>query len=332
MNPRGVVFSILLAVGLVVTPFLADAQQQGKVPTIGYLAQFSGPAGPPSATIKAFLDGLQDLGYVDGKTIAIEYRYTEGKSDRLPDLATELVRLKVDVIVTETGSAALHMKKATQTIPIVMQASADAVTQGLVASLDRPGGNVTGLTALSPAVSGKRLQLLAEVVPKLTKVGVLWSGGPAAEREWAETRAAAQPLQVQLYSLKVAGAADFPSVFAEAAQKDVQALLLFDVGGMLTAAVATQLADLAVQHHLPIMGWSPRFADGGNLIGYGVNGLALCRRAASYVDRILKGANPAELPVEVPTRFELAINLKAAKALDLTIPQTVLSQADRVIE
>ena len=332
MNVRAIVLSVALVLGLLAPPIMADAQQAGKIPTIGYLAQFSGPAGPPSASIKAFLDGLQDLGYVDGKTIAIEYRYTEGKSDRLPDLAAELARLKVDVIVTETGTAALHAKKATQTIPIVMQASADAVTQGLVASLERPGGNVTGLTALSPAVSGKRLQLLAEVVPKLTKVGVLWSGGPAAEPEWAETRSAAQPLKVQLHSLKVPAAADFPAAFAEAAQQDVQALLLFDVGGMLTTAVAAQLADLAVKHHLPIMGWFPRFADWGNLMGYGVNGLALCRRAATYVDRILKGANPAELPVEPPTKFELAINLKAAKAIDLTIPQSVLSQADRVIE
>ena len=210
--------------------------------------------------------------------------------------------------------------------------NAAAVTQGLVASLAHPGGNVTGLTALSPAASGKRLQLLTEVVPKLTQVGVLWSGGPSADREWAETRAAAQPLQVQLYALKVGDAAEFPAAFAEAARQHLQALLLFDVGGMLTPAVNAQLADLAVQHHLPMIGFGPRFADWGGLMGYGVNGLALCRRAATYVDRILKGANPAELPVEPPTKFDLAINLKAAKAIDLTIPPSVLSQADRVIE
>ncbi len=168
MKPRAVVLSILLALAIFATPLVGDAQQLGKVPTIGYLAQFSGAAGPPSASITAFLEGLRDLGYVDGKTIAIEYRYTEGKSERLPELAAELVRLKVDLIVTETGVAALRAKDATQTIPIVMKGSADAVTQGLVASLARPGGNVTGVTNLSPAASGKRLQLLAD-----------WENGPA---------------------------------------------------------------------------------------------------------------------------------------------------------
>ena len=230
MRPRAVVLSSFLAFGLFAIPLAADAQQPGKIPTIGYIAQFSGPAGPPSAGMKAFLEALADLGYVDGKTIAIEYRYTEGKSERLPELAADLVQRKVDLIVTQTGVAALRAKAATQTIPIVMQASADAVTQGLVASLARPGGNVTGLTALSPATSGNRLQLLTEVVPKLTQVGVLSPGGPAAEREWSETQAAAQPLQVQLTLLKVGGAADFPGAFAEAARQNLQALLLFDIG------------------------------------------------------------------------------------------------------
>jgi putative ABC transport system substrate-binding protein len=269
---------------------------------------------------------------VDGKTIAIEYRYTEGKSERLPELAAELVRLKVDLIVTETGVAALRAKDATQTIPIVMEGSADAVTQGLVASLARPGGNVTGLTDLSPAVGGKRLQLLAEVVPKLTQVGVLTPGGPAAEREWTETQAMAQPLQVQLTSLKIGGAADFPGVFAEAARQNLQALVLFDIGGMSTPAVRAQLVDLAAQHRLPMMFQGPGAVRQGGLMGYGSDGLDMCRRAATYVDRILKGANPAELPVGQPTKFILAINLKAAKALDLTIPPSVLSQANVVIE
>ena len=332
MKPRVVVLGILLALGIFATPLGADAQQPGKVPTIGYLVQFSGAAGPPSGNMKAFLEGLADLGYVDGKTIAIEYRYTEGKSDRLPEFAAELVRLKVDLIVTETGTAARRAKDATQTIPIVMQTSADAVTQGLVASLARPGGNVTGLTALSPAVSGKRLQLLAEVVPKLTQVGVLRSGGPAAEREWAETRAAAQPLQMQLTSLKVGDAAEFPAAFAEAARQDLQALLLFDIGGMQTAAVTTQLAQLSTQHRLPMMFQGPGAVRQGGLIAYAPDFADLCRRAATYVDRILKGANPAELSVGEPTKFILAINLKAAKALDLTISPSVLGQANVVIE
>ena len=332
MQPRAVVVSVMFVLALLAAPLGADAQQPGKVPTIGYLAQFSGPAGPPSAGITAFLEGLAALGYVDGKTIAIEYLYTEGKSDRLPELAAELVRLKVDLIVTETGVAALRAKDATQTIPIVMEGSADAVTQGLVASLARPGGNVTGLTDLTPVAGGKRLQLLAEVVPKLTQVGVLTPGGPAAEREWAETQAAAQPLHVQLTSLKVGGAADIPAVFAEAARQNLQALILFDIGGMNTTTVSTQLVQLSTQHRLPMMFQGPRAVRQGGLMAYATDSLDQWRRAATYVDRILKGANPAELPVGQPTKFILAINLKAAQALGLTIPPSVLSQATEVIE
>lgn len=332
MRLQTVVLSILLVIGIFAPPLPAGAQQPGKVPTIGYLAQFSGPAGPPSGNIKAFLEGLADLGYVDGKTIAIEYRYTEGKSERLPELAADLVQRKVDLIVTETGTAALRAKAATQTIPIVMQSSADAVTQGLVASLGRPGGNVTGLTAVSPAASAKRLQLLAEVLPKLAQVGVLTSGGPAAEREWAETQAAAQPLQVQLTALKIGSAAEFPGAFAEAARQHVQALLLFDIGGMGTTAANTQLADLAIQHRLPMMFQGAGAVRVGGLMSYAPDWQDLQRRAATYVDRILKGANPAELAVGEPTKFILAINLKAAKALDLTIPSSVLGQANVVIE
>jgi putative tryptophan/tyrosine transport system substrate-binding protein len=332
MQPRAVVLSILLALGTFATPFWADAQQPGKVPTIGYIVQFSGPAGPPSAGMTAFLEGLADLGYVDGKTIAIEYRYTEGKSERLPELAADLVQRQVDLIVTQTGTAALRAKAATQTIPIVMQGSADAVTQGLVASLTRPGGNVTGLTTLSPVTSAKRLQLLAEVVPKLAQLGVLTPGGPAAEREWAETQAAAQPLQVHLTALKVGSAAEFPGAFAEAARQKLEALLLFDIGGMGTTAVMTQLVELATQHRLPVMVQDTGAVRRGLLMSYQPDSLDLCRRAATYVDRILKGANPAELAVGEPTRFILAINLKTAKALDLTIPQSVLGQANVVIE
>jgi putative ABC transport system substrate-binding protein len=332
MKLRTFVLSVMLVLALLATPLGADAQQPGKIPTIGFLAQFSGPAGPPSAGITAFLEGLRDLGYVDGKTIAIEYRYTEGKSERLPELAAELVRLKVDLIVTETGVAALRARDATQSIPIVMETSADAVTQGLVVSLAHPGGNVTGLTDLTPVAGGKRLQLLAEVVPKLTQVGVLTPGGPAAEREWTETQAAAQPLQVQLTSFKIGDATDFPGAFAEAARQHLQALLLFDIGGMSTATVRTQLVQLSTQHHLPMMFQGPGAVRQGGLMGYGSDGLDMCRRAATYVDRILKGANPAELPVGEPTKFILAINLKAAKALDLTFPQSILSQANVVIE
>ena len=332
MKPKKVFFIIIFA--LLMVPFVANAQQPGKIPRIGYLSQFSGPAGPPSAALKAFLEGLGELGYVDGKNIDIEYRYTEGKNDRLPVLAAELVDLKVDLIVTETGGAAVQAKKATQTIPIVMEGSGDAVGQGLVASLAHPGGNVTGLTALSPATAGKRLQLLAEVVPKLAHVGVLWGGAgfPVTDRELTETRSAAQPLNVQVALFEVKSAADLPGAFAEAAQQNVQALLLFDMPYLSTRASAAQIAELSTQKRIPMMFQIPVFAQEGGLISYGVKFTDLNRKAATYVDRILKGASPADLPVEQPAKFMLVVNMKAAKALNLTIPQSILSQADQVIE
>jgi len=312
----------------------AEAQQPVKVPRIGYISQYSGAAGPPSGSIKAFLEGLGELGYVEGKNIAIEYRFTEGKNERLPELAAELARQKVNIIVTETGWAAQQAKKVTQTIPIVMEGSADAVSQGLVASLAHPGGNVTGLTALHPATSGKRLQLLAEVVPKLTHVGVLWAGGssPVADREWEETRAAAQPLNVQLYSVEARSAAELPAAFAKAVRQRVQAILLFNVPSLETSAAAAQVAAVAVQNRLPTMGLSSLFPRQGCLMSYGLRSLELSRRAATYVDRILKGANPADLPVEQPAKSVLVVNLKTAKALGLTIPQSLLSRADEVIQ
>jgi len=328
-----VVLSITLALVLFAAPLVADAQQPGKVPTIGYLAQFSGSAGPPSPSLKAFLEGLRELGYVEGKNIAIEYRYTEGKIDRLPEVAAELARLKVDIIVTETGMATRHAREATQTIPIVMANSGDAVSQRLVASLAHPGGNVTGLTSISLGTSRKRLQLLTEVVPNLTQVGVLWSGISTAvsDREWEETRAAAQSLKVQLYSLE-ARSEDFPGAFAEAARQHVQAVLLFDYSPWGTRATIARIAEMAIQNRLPMMSHWPPFAQQGGLMALGANVPELYRQAATYVDRILKGANPADLPVEQPTKFVLVINLKTAKAFGLTIPQPVLSQANRVIE
>ena len=332
MKPKKVFFIIIFA--LLMVPFVVDAQQPGKIPKIGYLSQFSGPAGPPSPGMKAFLDGLGELGYVEGKNLAIEYRYTEGKNDRLPGLASELVQLKVDLIVTETGGAALQAKKATQTIPIVMEGSGDAVGQGLVASLAHPGGNVTGLTALSPATAGKRLQLLAEVVPKLAHVGVLWGGAgfPVTDRELEETRSAAQPLNVQVSLFEIKSAADVPGAFDVAARQNVQALLLFDMPYLSTRATAAQIAELSTQKRIPMMFQVPVFVQEGGLISYGVKFTDLNRKAATYVDRILKGASPADLPVEQPAKFMMVVNMKAAKALNVTMPQSVLSQADQVIE
>jgi putative ABC transport system substrate-binding protein len=312
---------------------VAGAQQPGKIiPRIGYLMQQSAPAGSPSRLLEAFLEGLRELGYVEGKNVAIEYRYTEGKNERLPELVAELARLKVDIIVVETDMAALQAKKATQTIPIVMTGSSDPVSEGLVSSLAHPDGNVTGLTSLSPATIGKRLQLLAEVVPNLTNVGVLWDGvsSPLSDREWAEMRAAAQQLKVQLYSLKASGPAEFPRAFAEAVRQQVQAIFPFDTWAIHVAAA--QIAELAIQNRLPMVSFYMSFPRQGGLMSYGWNPLESFRRAATYIDRILKGAKPADLPVGQPTKFVLWINLKTAKALGLTIPQSVLSQAERVSE
>ena len=332
MNHRRILLSLTIAFLFFVAPLVIEAHQPGKVYTIGFLSQFPGSAGSPPGHIKQLLEGLKDLGYVEGKTFAMEYRFAEGKSVRLPDLAAELVQQKVDVIVTDTGWAAGQAKKVTQTIPIVMVGGADPVGQGLVASLDHPSGNVTGLTSLSPASIGKRLKLLAEVVPNLAHVGVLWGGksSPVPDREWAETRAAAQPLKVQLTSLVVGSAADFPGAFAEASRQQVQALLQFD-DPILTGAFKP-IAEIAIQNRMPATSPYAGFPLQGGLMAYGYDVLNLFRRSAGYVDRILKGANPAEMPLEKPTKYFLNINLKTAKAIGLTVPQSVLSQADKVIE
>jgi len=336
MKHRKALLSIALALVLFAAPLVADAQQPGKVPRIGYLSQFSGSAGPHSPQLTGFLIGMRELGYFDGKNIAIEYRFTEKKNERLPELAADLARIKVDVIVTETGWAALQSKKATQTIPIVMQVSGDPVTLGLVASLAHPGGNVTGLTAINTATTGRRLQLLTEAVPNLTKVGVLWDGvsGPVRDREWADARAAAQPLKVQLFSLSARGPEELPGAFAEAARQHVQAVFMFDFPALTRDAAATRTAELALKNRLPMISPNSWLTQQGCLMSYSGDIFLpeLSRRAATYVDRILKGAKPGDLPVEQPTKFELVINLKTAKALGLTIPQSVLNQADRVFE
>ncbi len=332
MKRRKRLLRTTFALALLAVPFMAGAQQPGKTPTIGYLSQNTAPTGSPYRLLDAFLEGLRELGYVEGKNIAIERRYTEGNNQRLPGLVAELVRLKVDVIIAETGMATLQAKKVTQTIPIVMTGGNDPVGQGLVASLAHPGGNVTGLTSLSPSSLGKRMQLLSEVVPNLTKVGVLWDGvsSSLSDREWAEMRAAAQLLKVQLFSLKAGGPSEFPGAFAEAVRQQVQAIIPFDVWAI--HAANAQIAELAIQNRQPMISFYMSFPRQGGLMSYGWNPLESFRRAATYVDRILKGAKPADLPVGEPTKFVLWINLKTAKALGLTIPQSVLSQAERLFE
>jgi putative ABC transport system substrate-binding protein len=332
MNAR---YSLLVSAFLVLfTAHAVHAQQPAKIPTLGYLSQFSGAAGPRSALLEAFLRGLTEIGYVEGKNIAIEYRYTEGKSDRLPALAAELVSRKVDIIVAETGGAALEAKKATQTIPIVMEGSGDAVGLGLAASLDRPGGNVTGLTSLSASDNAKRLQLLAELVPNLTHVGVLWTGPGAVvtDREWAQTKEAAGPLNVQLHSLVASDPAGLPAAFAEAKRQQVQAIIQFDTAFLATTPATAQTLEFALTNRLPVMFQGQTVIRQGGLISYGVDGLEQSRRAAGYVDRILKGAKAGDLPVGTPEKFLLLVNLKTARAIGLTIPPSILSKADTVIE
>ncbi|MFQ5553527.1 MAG: ABC transporter substrate-binding protein, partial [Thermoplasmata archaeon] len=307
MRPRRTALIVTLALGLLSVPLAAHAQTPAKVSRIGFLTPaFSVLPGAP------YVAGwLQELGYIEGKNVAFEHRYAV-ETDELPELAAELVRLKVDVIVTMGTSAARATKQATRTIPIVMLVEGDPVRAGLVASLARPGGNVTGMTALVPELSGKRLELLKEAVTGLTRVGVLWNpADPDKAVEWRETQPAARLLGVELQSLEVRSANDFESAFEAAINERAGALLV--LADKLTASYARQITDLTTKNGLPSM-YSSRwfvglFGDGG-LMSYGPRRVDLSRRVAAYVDKILKGANPAELPVERPTQFELVINLK----------------------
>jgi len=315
---------VIVALGAGAT--IGEAQQPARVHRIGYLASASG-LGPLE---EAFRQGLRELGYVEGKNIAIEYRLAQGKLDRLFDLAAELVRLKVDIIVTPNTLDAVAAQRATRTIPIVMAASGDAVATGLVASLARPGGNVTGLTALARELSGKRLELLKEAVPGLSRVAVLWNAAnPDKARDLEETQVAAGTLRLQLQSLEVRGANDLEGAFRAANSKRVGAL--FTLTDTVTINHQPRIVDLATKRGLPTLFQTRDFVDAGGLIFYGPNDADLYRRAATYVDKILKGAKPSELPVEQPMRFELVINLKTAKKIGLTIPPQILMRADKVI-
>jgi putative ABC transport system substrate-binding protein len=305
------------------------AQAPAKLRRIGLLSPFS----PSDAAVwhQAFRLGLRDLGWVEGKNINIEYRYAEGSSDRLPDLAAELVRLKVDVIVVSSSTAALAAQKATRAIPIVMASGGDPVASGLGESLARPGGNITGLSQMSQELAGKRLELLKEIVPKLSRVAVLWNPqGAGSQLSWKEIQRPAKQLGLQLHSLEVRSSNDFDKAF-EAATR-ARAGALFIVPDPVVGTNLKRIAGLAAKSRLPSILHRSEFADAGGLVAYGPDRADLFRRAATYVDKILKGAKPGDLPVEQPTRFELVINLKTAKALGLTIPQSVLVRADRVIE
>jgi len=299
----------------------AEAQQPAKIPRIGWLT-----GGGVSLTAEAFRQGLHELGYIEGNNIVIEWRVAEGKRDRVPALAAELVRLKVDVIVTGSATDTRAAKAATATIPIVMTNDGDPVGNGFVASLARPGGNITGLSTLSPELSGKRLELLKEIVPKLSRVAVFGTSTSASNaQELREVELAAGALGVKLQYLDVLGPKDIETAFRAAAKGRADAVLM-NVSGGIASYQRPEIAELAVKSRLPVIYERAPSVEAGGLMSYGV------RRAATYVDKILKGAKPADLPVEQPTKFEFIINLKTAKQIGLTIPPNVLARADKVIK
>jgi ABC-type uncharacterized transport system substrate-binding protein len=326
MRRRVFVVICLLLTVLLPAGFLG-AQQPTKVPRIGYLAA---AARSPLRT-DTFRLGLRQLGYVEAKSIVIEYRYAEGKLDRLSELAAELVRLKVDVIVTAGPAPTRAAKAATATIPIVMTQDPDPVGNGFVASLARPGGNITGLSTLAPEIGGKQLELLKETVPKLANVAVFGTSTiPGHALSLREIGLASGALNIQLQYLDVLGPKDIETAFRAASKGRADALIV--LGGAVHISQRTRILEFAVKSRLPAIYTGSTFVDPGGLMSYGVSGADLSRRAATYVDKILKGANPANLPVEQPKKFELVINLKAAKQIGLTIPPNVLARADRVIK
>ena len=322
------VVALILAAMLFALCSSAKAQQATKIQRIGYL---SGSSPSTSANRReAFQQGLHELGYVEGKNIVIEWRYAEGKFDRLPALAAELVRLKVDIIVTGGPQATRPAKQATSTIPIVMAQDPDPVGNGFVASLAQPGGNITGLSSLAPELSGKQLELLKEMIPRLSRLAVFGTSiNPGNAQNLREAELAAKTFGVELQYLDVLGPKRFETAFLAARKGRADAVLMLP--GSVLISQRAQLTDLAVKSGLPAIYPQTEYTEAGGLMYYGTNTPELYRRAATYVDKILKGAKPADLPVEQPTKFELVINLKTAKQIGLIIPPNVLARADRVI-
>jgi putative tryptophan/tyrosine transport system substrate-binding protein len=328
---------VTLAVGLIILAAIvpAEAQQPKKVPHIGFVGS-SGDPSNPGRLVKAFQQGLRELGYVEGKNILVDYRYAHGNVDRLSRLTVELVQLKVDVLVLQNLLAIRAAKQATKTIPIVMLIADDPVETGLIHSLPRPGGNVTGVARLTRELGGKRLELLKEVIPMMSRVGILRGATRDAEASgpffaFKEYETAAHALKIQLQSLGVRGPKpDFESAFQAAVKGRVNALIA--VRNRVVSRHSKQIAQFAVKYHLPSMYEGNQYVEAGGLMSYASNDSDLFRRVAVYVDKILKGAKPAELPVEQPTKFELVINLKTAKQIGLTIPPHVLARADNVIK
>ena len=320
LAPCALLFALCLSV---------EAQQPARIPRIGYVSG-TGSASDPGPYVEALRQGLRDLGYIEGKNIMIEYRGAEAKLDRIPSLVAELVQLKVDVLVVPIPSAIRAAKQATKTIPIVMVTGLDPVADGLVDSLARPGGNITGLATLQQDLSGKRLELLTEVVPRLSRVGVLRDADEQSG-VFKEYEASARALKIQLQSLEVRGLnPDLEGAFQAAAKGRASALITVTNANLFLQQ--KRIADLAIKNRLPSMYQGSAWVESGGLMSYSINDLEAFRRAAVYVDKILKGTKPANLPVEQPTKFEFVINLKTAKQIGLTIPPAVLYQADKVIK
>ena len=322
-------FTLTLALGILLGPLAAQAQQTGKPYRIGFLGNST--AALEANLVGPFRAGLRDLGYVEGRNVLIEYRWTEGKYERFPALIGDLVALKVDVIVTAGTPATLAVKKATTSIPLVMVAVGDPVGTGIVPSLSRPGGNITGLTSISTEMDGKRLELLREVIPNVSHVAVLWNAAsPLQVLAEKQTRAAAQVLRMNVLSLGVRTIEEIEGAFAAIVRERPGALLV--LADRLFLHHRARIMDFAARHRLPGVHAYRELVEAGGLMSFGPSYADMHRRAAYFVDRILKGAKPADLPVERPATFELVINLKAAKALGLTIPQSVLLRATEVIQ
>jgi putative ABC transport system substrate-binding protein len=323
---KKIIFLLVAALILVSFQFGEAQQASGKIPRIGYLAGGLGAA----TRSETFKQGLRDLGYVEGKNIVIEYRNAEGKIERYSDLVADLVGLKVDVIFTSSTPGALAAKNATKTIPIVFTNVGDPVANGLVASLARPGGNITGLSTLAPELSGKGLELLKETIPKLSRVAVVWNpDNPGKTSSFKETEVAARALRLQLQSLEVRGPNDVEPAFKAAKKERTGALIV--LRDVVVSSQIRRILELALKNQMPAIYGDRGFVDAGGLMSYGPNIDDLFRRAVTYVDKILKGTKPADLPIERPSKFELVINLKTAKQIGLTIPPNVLARADKVL-
>jgi len=320
-----------LAGGLLAAPLAAGAQQ-AEVPRVGYISPGSSSDPMRLRRFEAFRQGLRELGYVEGQNIVLEPRWAEGQYARYPALAADLVRLKVGVIVVVGGTATKAAKEVTRTVPIVMSLVVDPVGSGLIPSLAHPGGNVTGTSIMAPDLVGKQLELLKEVVPKISRVAVLWNpDNPGGVPQLRQTEAAARALGVRLQTLEARGPHELDSAFAAMTRERAGALVILN-DAILGVNLSKQIAELAAKSRLPAVHGVPEYAQAGGLMVYGANLLDLERRAATFVDKILKGAKPADLPIEQPSKFDLIINLKTAKALGLTIPPSLLQRADQVIE